>query len=132
MSVGCTDVDFRTLMDSHEALRSEVIRANADVANCCDKRDDLRAEVARLTRERDADTAIVEAAIAQQERAAAIENRAQYAQAMEDKKQEVEHQLTAQRAKAGKQREALCQQARKHLPEAVSAIYERVLQHGNR
>ena len=63
---------------------------------------------------------------------AAIENRAQYAQAMEDKKQEVEHQLTAQRAKAGKQREALCQQARKHLPEAVSAIYERVLQHGNR
>ena len=74
----------------------------------------------------------VEAAIAQQERAAAIENRAQYAQAMEDKKQEVEHQLTAQRAKAGKQREALCQQARKHLPEAVSAIYERVLQHGNR
>ena len=72
------------------------------------------------------------AAIAQQERAAAIENRAQYAQAMEDKKQEVEHQLTAQRAKAGKQREALCQQARKHLLEAVSAIYERVLQHGNR
>ena len=67
-----------------------------------------------------------------EERAAAIENRAQYAQAMEDKKQEVEHQLTAQRAKAGKQREALCQQARKHLPEAVSAIYERVLQHGNR
>ena len=64
--------------------------------------------------------------------AAAIENRAQYAQAMEDKKQEVEHQLTAQRAKAGKQREALCQQARKHLPEAVSAIYERVLQHGDR
>ena len=63
---------------------------------------------------------------------AAIANRAQYAQAMEDKKQEVEHQLTAQRAKAGKQREALCQQARKHLPEAVSAIYERVLQHGNR
>ncbi len=51
---------------------------------------------------------------------------------MEDKKQEVEHKLTARSAKAGKQREALCQQARKHLPEAVSAIYERVLQHGNR
>lgn len=74
----------------------------------------------------------VEAAVAQQERAAAIENRAQYAQAMEDKKREVERQLTKQRASMSKEREALCQQARTRLPEAVSAIYERVLQHGNR
>ena len=92
---------------------------------------EAQADEIRQTAQREARD-VVEAAIAQQERAAAIENRAQYAQAMEDKKQEVEHQLTAQRAKAGKQREALCQQARKHLPEAVSAIYERVLQHGNR
>ena len=92
---------------------------------------EAQADEIRQTAQREARDVVkaVEAAIAQQERAAAIENRAQYAQAMEDKKQEVEHQLTAQRAKAGKQ---LCQQARKHLPEAVSAIYERVLQHGNR
>ena len=94
---------------------------------------EAQADEIRQTAQREARDVVkaVEAAIAQQERAA-IENRAQYAQAMEDKKQEVEHQLTAQRAKAGKQREALCQQARKHLPEAVSAIYERVLQHGDR
>ena len=92
---------------------------------------EAQADEIRQTAQREARDVVkaVEAAIAQQERAAAIENRAQYAQ---DKKQEVEHQLTAQRAKAGKQREALCQQARKHLPEAVGAIYERVLQHGNR
>ena len=84
---------------------------------------EAQADEIRQTAQREARDVVkaVEAAIAQQERAAAIENRAQYAQAMEDKKQEVEHQLTAQRAKA-----------RKHLPEAVGAIYERVLQHGNR
>ena len=93
---------------------------------------EAQADEIRQTAQREARDVVkaVEAAIAQQERTAAIENRAQYAQ--EDKKQEVEHQLNAQRAKAGKQREALCQQARKHLPEAVSAIYERVLQHGDR
>ena len=88
---------------------------------------EAQADEIRQTAQREARDVVkaVEAAIAQQERAAAIENRAQYAQAIEDKKQEVEHQLT-------EQREALGQQARKHLPEAVSAIYERVLQHGNR
>ena len=69
---------------------------------------EAQADEIRQTAQREARDVVkaVEAAIAQQERAAAIENRAQYAQAMEDKKQEVEHQLTAQRAKAGKQREA--------------------------
>lgn len=95
---------------------------------------EAQADEIRQTAQREARDVIkaVEAAVAQQERAAAIENRAQYAQAMEDKKREVERQLTKQRAAMSKEREALCQQARTRLPEAVNAIYERVLQHGNR
>lgn len=74
----------------------------------------------------------VEGAVAQSERAAAIENRALYTQEMEEKRQQVEKLLLKKAEAQAAERKKRCDDAQTRLNQAATLIYRRVVQHGDR